>query len=163
VIAQAELALLEIRELANNGPRFRIVHRFHRVGADCLPGEEVLAIFLLDKAQEIPLLLSLSSRLVFNYLAEWRWVPQGATQIVTGIHVSPFYVRHGLNGGKLRRRKISRYCVKEYIKRIRRALGIALASANLLIDPTRVLTSESTTGNEVLYRLRAKVEWVHLD
>ncbi len=163
IIAQAELALFEVRELNQGGPRLRIVHRFHKTGVDCSPGEEVVAVFLLDGAHEILLPMSLSTRLLFNYLSEWRRIPQSATQIAMGIHASPFYARHGLNGGSLLRRRISRTGVKEYIKRIRKALALALASATLSIGSEQVLTSVNTTGNEVLYRLRATVEWVHLD
>ena len=48
-------------------------------------------------------------------------------------------------------------------KRIRAALQLAFREAGLELDPQRVLVSERTVGNEVGYRLRATVEWVHND
>src|SRR3989442_16297 len=83
-------------ELDNNGPRFQIIHRLHKAGTDCQPGEEVAAVFLLNRGHEILVPLPLSLRLVFNYLAEWYRIPQSATQIAAGIHASAFYSKHGL-------------------------------------------------------------------
>ena len=163
LIAQAEIALLEAGELVNNGPKFRIIHRFHKQGTLCEPGEEVAAIFLLEKAREILVPFSLSLRLLFNYLAEGRRIPQSATQIAAGIHTSLFYTKHGFNAGPQLHRKITRSAIKEYIGRSRSALNIALVSAALPIDSSRVIMVQRTSGNEVLYRLRAKVEWIHLD
>jgi hypothetical protein len=163
VIAQAEVALLELRELCNNGPQLRIVHRYRRTGTACQPGEEVAAVLLVHRNQEIPVPLSLSLRIVLNFLAEWRRIPQSATQIAVGIHASAFYRKHGLNAGAPLRRNITRSAVREYIQRIRKALGVAFASASLSIESKNVLVSEITMGNEILYRLRAAIEWIHLD
>lgn len=162
VMAQAELALLEVRELANNGPQFRIVHRFHKPGTDCQAGEEIWTISLIHRRFETRLPLSLALRQIVNYLAETRHVPQSATQIAAGVHRSAFYTRHGMNSGVRSKRKVSRSAIKEYVKRIRRALGSAFREAGLHLDPKRVLVSKATVGNEIHYQLRATIQWVHI-
>ena len=163
IIVEAEVALLEQRELKHGGPHFKILHRFRACGTHCRAGEEIAAVYVASRTGEVAVPLSLALRLVFDYLAASRRIPQSATQIAAGIHASEFYKKHALNAGQSLRRKVSRSAVKEYIKRIRKALDAALAKAGLAIDSRSVLVSENTCGNEVLYRLRASVEWVHLD
>jgi hypothetical protein len=163
VIEKAQFLLLELNHVAQKGPYFQIVHRFGRTGMGCYAGEEVVAVYLIDGSNEIMLPLSLALRLLFDYLGRQRHIPQSASQIAAGIRVDLFYCKHGLNSGRLLRRNISRTAVKEYIKRIRTALNIALRKTALAIDPDRVLASCETMSNEVHYHLRASVEWVHID
>lgn len=159
---KAEVALLELRELLQTGPDLRIVHRFWQPGTECLPGEEVWAVFLVLRGREVRLPLSLAVRLLLNYLAETKHIPQSATQIVAGMRRSDFYARHGSYSGVPSRRKISRSAVKEYIKRLRMALNVAFREAALGLDPKHVLVSRKTTGNEIQYQLRAAIQWVHV-
>jgi hypothetical protein len=163
IIEKAKLLLLELNHVTQKGPHFRIVHRFGRTGMGCYAGEEVVAVYLIDGSNEIMLPLSLALRLLLDYLAHHRHIPQSATQIAAGMRVDLFYRKHGLNSGNSLRRNISRTAVKEYIKRIRAALNIALRKTALAIDPHRVLASCETMSNEVHYHLRASVEWVHID
>jgi hypothetical protein len=72
VAEQAEVLLTELTQLAQNGPRLRITHRFHVAGTLCLPGEEIWAISLICRERETPLPLSLALRQVVNYLAECK-------------------------------------------------------------------------------------------
>ena len=122
---KAEAALLELADLLQSGPVLRIVHRFWVPGTECLPGEEVWSVAVVCDGRETNVPLSLSQKLLLNHLAETRHVPQSATQIVAGIRQSPFYAQHGMNGGVAARRKISRSAIKEYVKRLRLALGAA--------------------------------------
>ena len=81
------------------------------------------------------------------------------------MRADPFYLKHGVNAfprNELRRR-ISRSAIKEYIKRLRRALVIAFREAGLSFDPRRVVVSQPTVSNEVGYRLKATVDWFHVD
>jgi len=162
VAEQADVLLAELTQLAQNGPRLRITHRFQLAGTLCRPGEEIWAISLICRERETPLPLSLALRQVLNYLAETRHVPQNASQIAAGMRRSAFYIKHGMNSGVPSRRKISRSAVKEYVKRIRRALALAFGEAGLRLDPNRILVSKTTMGNEVHYQLRAAIEWMHL-
>ena len=164
LVEELDLLVVEIKELAAAGPHFRILHRFQEAVVDCAPGEEVTFVSLLYHSREYPLRLSLALRILFDYLARHR-LPQSATQIEAGIGTDAFYVRHGANAktsSKLTR-KISRRGVKEYVKRIRRALQNTFHEAGLRLDPSEVLVSEPTESNEVNYRLKASCEWIHVD
>jgi len=149
---------------AAQGPHFKILHRFREPGARCLPGEEIGWVLLTWGPHEIVLHLPISLLLLFEYMAQNRRFPQSAAQIVAGLRTDPFFVRHGANvrtGARLTR-KFSYSGVKEYIKRLRRALQVAFDEAGLRLDPFAVLVSEPTEGNEVRYRLKATVEWIHI-
>jgi hypothetical protein len=161
VIYKAEALLLERSLLARSGPRFRVIHRFRIVGTQCQAGEEVFAVFLVYRGEEVIVLLPLALRLLFDYLGRYCHVGQSASQIAAGMRASSFYRNHAKNSGELSRRKISRSAVKEYILRIRRALEVALKQASIPLDPNQILVSEQTEGNEVLYRLRATVQCRH--
>jgi hypothetical protein len=162
IAERAEVLLAELAFLSQIGPELRIVHRFQVPGTICLAGEEIWAISAVHRGLQIILPLSLALRQVVNYLAETRHVPQSATQIAAGMRRSAFYVRHGMNSGISSKRRISRSAVKEYIKRIRKALDISFRDIGLNLDSKRVLVSRATMGNEVSYQLRARIEWVHL-
>jgi hypothetical protein len=162
VAEQVEVLLADLVELAQNGPRLRITHRFHVAGTLCRSGEEIWAISLICRGRETAVPLTLALRQVMNYLAGTRHIPQSASQIAAGMRRSEFYARHGMNSGVPSRRKISRSAIKEYAKRIRRALALAFSEAALHLDPSRVLLSKATMGNEIHYQLRATIEWVHL-
>ncbi len=157
-----EVLLTELSGLLQQGPCFRIVHRFHKPGTDCQVGEEIWMICLMQMGRDIHMPLSLALRQVVNYLAETRHVPQSATQIAAGMRRSAFYAKHGMNSGVPSKRKISRSAIKEYVKRIRRALALSFREAGLHLDPNRVLVSKTTMGNEIHYQLRARIEWVHI-
>jgi hypothetical protein len=161
VADKAELLLLELGDLIQSGPRFRIVHRFRKPGTECAPGEEVTAVYFIYRGREIRVPLSTALLLLFDYSARNRHLPLNATQIAAGMRVSPFYRKHGLNSGVLSLRKMSRSSVKEYVEEIRKALALAFREASLAIDPKRVLVSEKVVGKGVQYRLRATVEWTH--
>lgn len=162
ILDKTELLLSELAQFTHAGPTLKIVHRFHIPETNCLSGEEVWAIFVVHRGRETHLPLSLALRLLLNYLAEAKHIPQSATQIAAGMRRSAFYVRHGKNSGTISRRKINRSAVKEYVKRLRIALSAAFREAAIHIEGRDVLTSQETTGNEVHYRLRANVQWVHV-
>lgn len=143
----------------------RILHRFKKEGTlFCSPGEEIWALILLtSQGREIHLRLSLALRILADYLARTRHIPQSATQIAAGLRQSPFHLKHGRRGGVSQRRKISRSHIRVYIRRLRQALEIAFQEAGLPLDPNRVLVSLPTTGTEVLYQLKAAIEWTHVE
>jgi hypothetical protein len=165
VVEEVDVVVAEVKELVTAGPHFKIVHRIREDGKECSPGEEIAWALLVYRSREYLLKLSLSLLLLFDYLARNRWLPHSARQIVAGMRADPFYTKHGANvrtDGK-QTRKISRSAVKEYIKRIRRALEEAFREAGLKLDPFDVLVSEPTESNDVRYRLKATVEWIHID
>jgi hypothetical protein len=163
VLEEIELILAEAAQLMESGPKFRVVHRFQQPGTDCRPGEEIASIWLIHRSREYPLRFPLALRLLFDYLARHRWLAQTASQIEAGIRRDAFSLRHGANVRTSREqtRRIHHSTVKEYVKRIRQGLQQAFAEAGLDFDPRSVLMSEKTMGNEVTYRLKASVTWLH--
>ncbi len=156
-----EVALAELHDCMQGKVHIKIFHRFQRVSSACGPGEEIWGIKLSFSQREAAVPLGLSLKLLFDYLARTQ-MPMSASQIAAGIRHSEFHRKHGLNGSTLQRRKIARSAIREYMKRIRIALNLALNEVGLPLDASRVLVSEPTIGNEILYRLKAKIEWIHL-
>lgn len=165
LIEELNLLAAELRELEQVGPHFVIFHRFHVEGTICMPGEEVIKVSLVHRGREFPLRLSLALLLLFNYFAEHRRFAQSARQIQSGISTGAFYRNHGANAKsrKGRARRFNRASIKEYVKRLRSMLVVAFSEAGLMLDPNSVLRSEETENNQVNYRLRASIEWIHLD
>jgi hypothetical protein len=163
IVYKAEYLLLERSILASFGVRLQIIHRFRIADVRCHDGEEVAAVLLVHGSRSVQIGLSLALRLIVDYLARHRNIGQSASQVAAGIRTSSFYRNHGANSGASSRRKISRTAIKEYVKRIRRALSSALREVGLDVNPTQILVSHRTEGNEVLYKLRAAVEWLHED
>ncbi len=146
-------------------PHFTIWHRFRAPGTECGAGEEVAAISLRGRENDVHLPLSLGLRLVFDLLARHRHVPLSAAQISVSFSSEPFYRKHGCNAlkdGSLLRR-VSRSSVRVYIERIRRALALSFQEAQMQIDPRAVLVSQETVTNEIGYRLHGSFTWVHTD
>lgn len=161
VVHNVRLLIAELNQSRSSRLHFRIVHRFRMPGTDCAPPEEILAIFLLYRGHEYQLRLSPALLLLGDYLLRNSRFAQTASQVSLGIQVDSFYSGHARRGQ--RRNRISRTAIKEYIKRLHRALVIAFREANLRIDPLDVLTVEESVGNQVLYRWKAMVDVVHLD
>jgi hypothetical protein len=165
VLDKVELLLTESKYLRTAGAHFRIVHRFRIPGTECLPGEEVAAIYVVHRGREYLIPLSVTLRLMFDCLARHSRAPQSASQIEASFRADPFYARHGMhvaNSAALRRR-IARSAIKVYVQRIREALTRAFREANLKLDPRDVLLSQETVMNEVGYRLRGTFQWMHID
>jgi len=157
-----ELLLAEMKEIEAAGPQLKILHRFWKPGTICLPGEEIAMVCLVYRAREFPVRLSLSSRILVDYLARCR-LPQTAAEIERAVRRDPFYMRHGANGKPgTQVRMIKRRAVKVFIQRIRQALGAAFQEAGLRLSPHAVVRSESSDTNITLYRIRASIEWVHM-
>jgi hypothetical protein len=96
-------------------------------------------------------------------LAKHKHVAQSAGQMAARMNSEEFYRRHGINAKTkaLVNKGTSRTAIKQQIMRLRIGLHLALRKAGLNLDPTRIVTSELTTTNEVRYRLKASVRWQH--
>ena len=163
VAEKTELILLEARELAQVGPHIRIYHRFRIGEVGCQPGEEVFAAAVVHRGHEHYLNLPLALLLLLDYLSHHRRVAQSSIQIEAGFRASAFYAEHGVNAMRNLQmtRSITKAAVKEYVKRLRRALTLAFYKAGLRIDPWKVVLSQPTVTNQVGYRLQGRVEWIH--
>lgn len=163
IAEKTELLLAELRQVNQNGPQLRVLHRFRTHGIiACEAGEEISAVLLLPRDKEVLVPLSRAMRIVVDYLGHQRF-PQSASQIAAGIQRSHFYKHEGARARIYSRLKISRSAINEYIKRIRLALKCAFREAGLELQPSQVIESIPSVGNEVLYRLRAQVEVCHID
>jgi hypothetical protein len=165
LVRTIDLVLAEQRQFEAAGPSLTIWHRFQEPAIiGCKPGEEILMLALNALGREVPIRLSLATKIVIDYTARHLHVPQNASQIEAGIRSNPFYLAYGSNAKIVVRRipKICRSVVRVYVARFRRALALAASDAGIMLDPSRVLISETTDGNEILYRLRARVEWRHI-
>ena len=165
IIEKVDLLIAELAELRVNGPHFRIVHRFCSQAAICAPGEEIFAIYFMHRGREYLLRFPLALRIFFDYLARHSRLPQSAAQIEAGIRADPFYTYHAANvpGHEGFTRRIPRSFVRVYVERSRSALENAFILGGLLMSPHNVLVSEATVMNEKGYRLKASVEWTHVD
>jgi len=165
VLSKVNLLLAEVRHLRSAGPHFRIVHRFRIPGSHCLPGEEVVAVFLVYRGREYQLRLSPALILLLDFLAHHSRIALSAKQIELGIRADEFYRQHAknANGRPALVRRIPRSAVREHVKRLHHALALVFHEANLPINPGKVLVVEQTVSNEVQYRLRATFRWTHLD
>jgi hypothetical protein len=126
---------------------------------------EISIAYLVHRGKFYPLRLSLSLRMLLDYLAKHSHFPQSASQIEAAMRADPFYTKHSTNallynGLKL---KISRSAIKEYVKRLRITLDLACEVAGLVLDSRQVIISEATVMNEVGYRLKANIQWFYLD
>ena len=165
VLNKVDLLVAEITHLRMAGPHFRIVHRFRMPGSSCLPGEEVFAVFLVYRGHEYQLRLSLTQRIIFDFLARHSRVAQSARQIELGIRADDFYKLHAKNAGgrALITRRIPRSSIKEHMRRLHQALGMVFQEAGLAIDPWSVLIVQGTVGNEVGFKLKATCSFSHID
>jgi hypothetical protein len=134
-------------------------------GTVCLAGEEIFAALLASRGREYFLRLSLSQRIIFDFLARHSRFAQSARQIEFGIRADDFYQRHGENAGGRAEliRSIPRSGIKVQIGRLHDALSLVFQEAGLGIDPAKVLIVQETMGNEVGYQLKASCSWTHID
>ena len=164
VFQEIEFLLAEGDRSLASGPNFTIVHSHSHSEGGCWPGEEIAFISYIYRSREFPLRLPATLRILFDYFAQHRHFPQTASQVESGVKADEFYVRHGLSAGTTRKttRRIRRASIKQYVSRIREALGWVFQEAGVDLEPCNVLLSEATVGKEVFYRLKANVHWVHL-
>jgi hypothetical protein len=163
IIRGVERLLFDLASFDQSGPQIVILHRYRLgvAGIGCQPGEEVAQLLLVHDSRRVNIQLPLGPRLLFDYLARTKHLPQSATQISSSIRLSRFYSQHGKNSGIVSNRKIGQRSVKEYVKRIRRALAMTFEEAGLHLDPKAILVSYPVS-NEVRYKLKAHIEWVHV-
>jgi hypothetical protein len=163
VLHKVDLMVEEMTQLAAIGPQFLILHRLWQLETLCKAGEEVATVCLIHRGRLISLRFSLALRMLFDYLARHRHLAQSASQIAVGMTADPFCQLHGANSGAKAdlTKRVSRAAVKQQIMRLRVGLSGAFREGGLMLDPTRVIVSETTLTNEVRYRLRVAVSWQH--
>ena len=169
IVEEIDFLLAERRELAAQGPIFRIVHKTRGVWAGtprrapCLRGEELLGMSLMYRGREYQMPLSPAEASLFDFLGRFR-MGQTASQIERGIRGDAFCMAQHLRARRLKRRnaQFHRTTIRAYVKRIRLALARVFNDAGLHLDPMRVMVSQSTVGNELAYSIRARIQWLHV-
>ncbi len=163
VIEEVEYLLAERRLLATEGPHFIVTHGNHEHGTLCLPGETVGQVSMVCCWNEFPLHLSPTGLLIVDCLAHYRQVSLTASRIAQILASDSFYVRHGANADGVSRKLVqpSRASIKVHIQRIREQMTKAFSETGLTLDPHRILISETTDSNIIVYRLKASMEFRH--
>lgn len=154
----------ERRELSQCGPLLMITHRAWQRGTICTPGEVIYKVELVYRGKRFLVRLSTALLLLLDYLSRHRYTPQSLSQIAAGVALDPFCQEHGAHAGaqKVLAKELSRPAVKQQLLRLRGALQDAFDDAGLSLDAKRVLISEETDGSEVLYRLKAGIDYEHV-
>lgn len=163
IIEEIDYLLAARKQRVVERPRLVVIHGHHQSETDCLYGETVEQAYLAYGAQEIPLRLSPTGLLIIDCLSRHRLTPLSAPQIERILSSDPFYVYLGANalsddGAAARPKRAS---IRVYIRRIRVQFGKALGEAGLNLKPEKILVSETTDSNVVVYRLKASVEFRH--
>lgn len=163
VIQEIDFLRAERRELSVTGPRFVVIHRGHQLEAFCLAGEVVEQVCLIHRWNQIPLRLSPIGLLIMDCFCRNRFKPLAALRIEQILKSDPFYTRQGANlqGGNIKVDLPKRSSIKVYVQRIREQMARIFNEVGLDLDSSRVLISETTDTNAVVYRLKASVEFVH--
>ena len=162
-VEEIEYLLAMRRQQEADRPHLVVLHGYHHPETVCLHGETVEQAYLSFAEQEFPLHLSLTGLVIVDCLARYRQTPLSAVHMERILASDPFYRRLGANApsGHPAAVRPRRDSIKVYIRRIRVQLGKTLGEAGLNVKPERILVSETTDSNVVVYRLKASVEFRH--
>jgi hypothetical protein len=163
IVEEIDYLLAERKQRAMECPRIVVVHGHHQPETDCLPGETVEQVSLVFASREFQLHLSPTGLLILDCLSRHRRTPLSAAHIERILSSDKFYLRHGanaLNGNNavVRPRRVT---IKVYIQRIRVQFGKAIRKAGFSGTAEKLLVSEATDSNVVMYGLRVSVAFKH--
>ncbi len=154
-VAEEVAYLLAKRVQEHARPQLVVTHGYQRRETYCLDGETVEHACLAVGTTMIPLRLSPTGLVVTDVFVRRRNLFLSAAQIERIIATDPFYVRLGANAGVSRINEIrpSRTSIKVYVRRLRMQLTNVFSSVGIEIAPEKVIISERTDTNVVVYRL----------
>jgi hypothetical protein len=163
VIAEVEFLLAERRQLAAAGSHFILTHGNHEHGFHCTRGETLQQVSLSYRWRESPLHLSPTGLLIFDCVCRYRQTPLTARRIEQILTSDPFYVNLRANAhlGKQKRVRPDHVSISVHMERIREQIAKAAGEMGFTVDPNRILISERTDSNIIVYRLKATVEIRH--
>jgi CheY-like chemotaxis protein len=145
-LRNVDLLILELEKLREQGPLFKIVHKYAPEAGDrgCYVGEEVASVELLYRNSVFPLGLRETPRRIFDYLARYAYThPQTAIQIVKGLTEGNVFYHEWFAG-----KSVSPNSIKMNVRRIREALGETFQQAHLNLDPKIVLVSHTRASEQ---------------
>ncbi len=164
LVEELDFALAERKHLRARGPHFIVTHLDHTPGTVCASGEMIGDIALGGFTEPISLRLAHMSLLLMDCLCRYR-IPLTALRIEEIIHTDPFYVEYAAN--RVGRNQViarpDRNSVRVYVPRIRKQMERVFRELELNLDSRQILVAEITDSNVPVYRLRATVEFFHID
>ena len=165
LIREIDYLLADRRQLAAEGPHFKIIHSFGLPAAyeviGCVPGEALVGVWLTNRGREYQLPFSTTTGLLFDYFARHRWTWQTAGQIERAVRGDVLFLAWR-RSSKRRRALPHRTSIKGHVRRIRLAIASTFSEAGLVLGPESVMVSRPTVGNEVVYQLRASIDCIHI-
>jgi hypothetical protein len=153
-----DLLRAEATDLAARGPTFKIFVR--RNAGKELRAAQLEGACLAHRAQDYPVRLGTRDLWFFYDLALHRR-GRTASQIAVDLRQNPFFA---VTGPRSRNPwRIARSSIRQYVKRVRMAMTATFIDALIGVNVECVLRSETTSGNETLYRLQAQFQILESD
>jgi hypothetical protein len=164
LVQELDVALAERRDLRQRGVHLIVTHLDHVPGTVCSAGETIGDIALGGFPEPIPLGLSHISHFLLDCFCRYR-MPLTASRVEEIMSTDPFYTNYAANrlGHNEAIARPDRNTIRVYIWRIRRQLDKVFQQLGLSLDPETILISEVTDTNVFVYRLKATVEFLHID
>jgi len=165
LIQEVHVALAERRDLRQRGIHLIITHARvdHVPGTACSAGEMIGDVAIGGVLGPVSLGLSDTSKLLIDCFCRYR-MPLTALRIEQIMNSDPFYFHYAANRiGRTHVALPDRSSVRVYVWRIREQMEKVLRELGLRFDAQRILVSEATETNTLVYRLKATVEFLHVD
>lgn len=163
LVQEVDVALAERRDLRQRGIHMIVSHLRHIPGTACSAGEMIGDISIGGFLEPVSLGFSETSLILMDCFCRYR-MPLTALRIEEIMNSDPFYAHYAAN-------RIGRNCVvlpdrssiRMYVWRIRKQMEKVFQDVGLRFDPQQILISEMTETNTLVYRLRATVEFLHVN
>jgi len=161
---EVDFRLAQRRHLRERGVHLIVTHSCHISGTQCAPGEMIEDIALGGQTQPHSFGFSHMSLLLMDCLCRYR-VSLSALRIEQIMNTDPFYVHYASNriGCNQCLARPDRRTIRVYVRRIMKQMENVFRDAGINLDPNRVLISEVTDSNTILYKLRATIELLHIE
>jgi hypothetical protein len=163
LVQEIDVALAERRHLHQRGVHLIVTHLDHVPGTLCSPGEMIGDIAIGSVPEPVSLGFSHVSLLLMDCLCRHR-MPLTALRIEEIMNSDPFYVHYAAN--RIGRNLVAfpdRSTVRVYVWRIRKQMEKVFREVGLGLDAQHVFVSETTETSVLVYRLKATVEFLHVN
>ena len=164
LVQEVDVALAERRHLRQRGVHLIVTHLDHVPETLCSAGEMIGDIALGGYPELVSLGLTHMSHLLVDCFCRYR-MPLTAMRIEEIMNTDPFYVNYAAN--RVGRNQViarpDRDTTRVYVWRIRKQLEKVFRKLALGLDAQHVLVSETTETNLLVYRLKATVEFLHVN
>ena len=162
LIQEVDFLLAEKRHLRERGIHLIVTHLGHVTGTLCAAGEWVGNIALGGLPEPLSFGFAQMSLFLVDCFCRYR-MPLTASRIEEIMTTDPFYARYGENGHNSIAALPDRTNVRIYVPRIHKRMEQVFRKAAIDLDPRNVLVAELTESRILAYRLKATVEFLHVD